>query len=84
MACIQPDGTLSRSGEIILLALHSPGTPEEVARETRIDLFMVRGAMREFMQARYVEKEKHLFRLTPKGLAALEGVDDKNRQGETA
>lgn len=83
MACIQPDGTLSRSGEIILLALHAPRTPEEVARETAIDLFMVRGAMREFMQASYVEKERHLFRLTPKGLAAIEGADEKNCRGET-
>jgi predicted transcriptional regulator len=75
VACIQPDGTLSRSGELILLAVHAPATPEEVARETGLDLFVVRAAMREFLQADYVEKVEDRYRLTPKGEAALEGVN---------
>lgn len=73
MACIQPDGTLSRSGELILLAVHAPATPAEVARETGLELFVVRAAMREFMQTDYVEKVGDKFRCTPKGEAALEG-----------
>jgi predicted transcriptional regulator len=74
MACIQPDGTLSRSGELILLAVHSPASPEEVVRETGLDLFVVRAAMREFLQAGYVEKEADRYRLTPRGEAACEGA----------
>jgi len=73
MACIQPDGTLSPSGEYILLALRNPATPEDAVRETGIPLFLVRGAVREFLQAGYLEETGDKFRLTPKGLAALEG-----------
>ncbi|RJR32921.1 MAG: hypothetical protein C4567_17485 [Deltaproteobacteria bacterium] len=73
MACIQPDGTLSRSGELILLAVHTPATPEEVARETGLDLFVVRAAMREFIRAGHVEKEEDRYRLTSRGEAACEG-----------
>ncbi|MDD2900966.1 MAG: hypothetical protein PHU44_00855 [Syntrophales bacterium] len=74
MACIQPDGSLSRSGELILLAVHAPATPQEVARETGADLFLVRAAMREFMQAGYVEKLGDRYQVTPQGEAALEGA----------
>jgi predicted transcriptional regulator len=74
MACIQPDGTLSRSGELILLAVHSPATPEEVVRETGLDLFVVRAAVREFIQAGYVEKVEDRYLLTSKGEAACEGA----------
>ncbi len=73
MACIQPDGTLAPSGEAILLALQAPKTLGEVAQETDLDLFMVRAAMREFLQAGYVEQEGFKYRLTPQGLDALEG-----------
>lgn len=75
MACIQPDGSLSRSGELILLALHTPATPAEVAGETGLPLFLIRAAMREFMQAEYVEKVEDRYRLTPKGEAACEGTE---------
>jgi predicted transcriptional regulator len=77
VACIQPDGTLSRSGELILLAVHTPATPEEMVRETGFDLFLIRAAMREFIQAGYVERVADRYRLTPKGEAALEGADSK-------
>jgi hypothetical protein len=73
VACIQPDGSLSRSGELILLALHTPATPAEVVRETGFDLFLIRAAMREYLQAGYVEKIENRYRLTPRGEAALEG-----------
>lgn len=75
MACIQPDGSLSRSGELILLAVHTPAAAAEVARETGLPLFLIRAAMREFLQAGYVEKVEDRYRVTPKGEAALEGAD---------
>ncbi|MBM4294769.1 MAG: hypothetical protein FJ126_07700 [Deltaproteobacteria bacterium] len=78
MACIQPDGTLAPSGETILLALQAPKTMGKLAQETDLDLFMVRAAMREFLQAEYVEQEEFTYRLTPQGLAALEGSGKEN------
>ena len=73
MACINADGTLTRSGELIILALRTPGTAEEVAQETGEPLFKVRSALREFMGAGFVEAQEDKYRSTPQALARLEG-----------
>jgi hypothetical protein len=79
MACLKPDGTLTPSAEIVLLALLAPKTPGELAWDTDMDLFMVRAALREFLEAGYVEKEGFVYRLTPLGLAALEGPGENSQ-----
>ncbi len=73
MACINADGTLTRSGELILLALRTPATAAEVAEETGEPLFRVRSALREFMSAGFVEAQEDKYRSTPQALARLEG-----------
>lgn len=73
VACINADGTLTRSGELIILALRTPSTPEEVAKETGEALFRVRSALREFMGVGFVEAEEDKYRCTPAALARLEG-----------
>jgi hypothetical protein len=73
VACIQPDGTLSPSGELILLALYRPGGAEDAARESGVELFLVRAGIREFLQAGLLESVGDKFQLTDKGVKALEG-----------
>jgi hypothetical protein len=74
MACINADGTLTRSGELILLALKNPCTPEEAARDTGLPLFKVRSAVREFLAVRLVERAGEEYRATDAGLEKVEGV----------
>lgn len=73
MACINADGTLTRSGELIILALRTPLTPEEVAKETGEALFKVRSALREFLTVGFVEAKEEKYCSTSTGLAKLEG-----------
>ncbi len=72
MGCINEDGTLTRSAELILLALRTPRTPEEVARETGVALFKVRSGLREFLAAGLVTQENDTYRCTPAGLTRVE------------
>ena len=73
MACVQPDGFLTRCGEFLLLAMWKPATPEEVAKACRVPLFRVRSAIREFLQAGFVQKEGEAYVVTPDGIAVMEG-----------
>lgn len=74
MSCINADGTLTRSGELILLALKNPGTAETVSQETEVPLFKVRSAVREFLLARLVEMAGEQYQATEAGLAKVEGM----------
>jgi predicted transcriptional regulator len=71
MGCINADGTLTRSAELILLALRTSMTPEEVARETGVALFKVRSGLREFLGAGLAVAEGDKYRCTPAGLARV-------------
>ena len=88
MACINADGTLTRSGELIILALRTPSTPEEVAQETGEALFKVRSALREFMGVGFVEAEENKYRKqsTTVTSALKEGAcgqQAKNKEGRS-
>jgi hypothetical protein len=73
MACIQPDGHLTRCGEFVLLAMWKPATPEEVAHECGVPLFRIRSAMREFFNARLITKNGNRHVISAEGIAKLEG-----------
>ncbi len=75
MGCINATGTITRSGELILLALRNPMTPEEAAKETGVPLFKVRSGIREFLAARLVQAADDKFQTTPAGLVRIEGAD---------
>ena len=77
MACIQSDGSLTRCGELLLLAMWEPATPEEVAKNCGVSLFRVRSAMREFVGAGLIAKEGDTYALTPRGVRRMEGWDMK-------
>ena len=72
MACLQPDGLPTRCGEQMLLAMWKPATPEQIARECHAPLFRVRSAVREFVEAEFVEKKDDLCVITHKGMKAME------------
>jgi hypothetical protein len=75
VGCINTTGTITRSGELILLALLTPMTPEEAAKETGIPLFKVRSGIREFLEVRLVQAEDDKFKTTPDGLVRIEGAE---------
>ena len=73
MACIQSDGSLTRCGELLLLAMWEAATPEEVAKDCGVPLFRVRSAIREFVGAGLIAKKGDAYALTPKGVQRMEG-----------
>lgn len=74
MACIDADGNLTRSAELILLALQRVTAAEEVAGETGLPLFRVRAAMRELQRAGLLTAlDGERFRVTARGIGKLEG-----------
>ena len=72
MACIQPDGYLTRCGEFMLLAMWKPATPEEVAKECRVPLFRTRSAIREFIEAHLLMRDGKCYVISPEGIGKLE------------
>jgi hypothetical protein len=73
MPCINADGTISRSAELILLTCRTPASCEELAREVSLPLFRIRSAARELTAAGLLEPAGEKFRTTDKGDQAMEG-----------
>ncbi len=73
MPCINPDGTISRSAELILLTCRSGASCEAVALEVKLPLFRIRSATRELVSAGLLEPVGENFVTTEKGQQALEG-----------
>ena len=72
MACIDADGKLTRSGELILLAMMEPADVDFVAKESGQPLFKVRSAIRELSKAGLLEEVEGGSRITAKGIEKLE------------
>ena len=73
MPCINADGTISRSAELILLTCHTAVTSEDLAREVKLPLFRIRSATRELTAAGLLEPAGDKFLTTDKGNQTLEG-----------
>lgn len=71
MACINPDGTLTASAQMMLSALRTPATPVELAQQTERPLFRVRSTLRELAEAGLVEESEGRYRLTAEGAARI-------------
>ena len=78
MACIDVNGKITRSGELILLAMMEPANVESAANETGLPLFKVRSAVRELSKAGLLIETEGLFKVTPIGIAKLEDRKVKN------
>jgi hypothetical protein len=73
MPCINADGTISRSAELILLTCRIAASCEELAREVGLPLFRIRSATRELATVGLLEPAGEKFLTTEKGDQALEG-----------
>ncbi|MFZ2042274.1 MAG: hypothetical protein WAV08_16390 [Desulfobacterales bacterium] len=74
MACIDADGNLTRTAELILLALLTPAGAEAVAAGTDLPLFRVRAALRELERGGLLTAlGDQLFQITARGIRKLEG-----------
>lgn len=71
MPCLQPDGTLSRIGILILQAAGQPATIEEIATISGLPLFRARSAIRGLEKATLIEKAGQAYMATPLGLEKL-------------
>jgi len=68
MACISPDGKPTESGTKMLRALQAGlGSPEEIANNTGLPLFRVRGGLRELTQAGLAKQRDDRYELSEKG-----------------
>jgi DNA-binding IclR family transcriptional regulator len=72
MPCLQPDGTLSRIGILILQAVRQPATVEAISKESGLPLFRARSAVRGLVKATLVEKAGQGYAATRLGLEKLE------------
>jgi len=72
MSCLQPDGTLSRIGTLILQAARQPVTVEEIAAASGLPLFRARSAIRGLVKATLVEQVGALFVATAFGIHKLD------------
>ena len=75
MACVSPDGRSTESGARMLRTLQG-GTrsAEDVAGETGLPLFRVRGGLRDLAQAGLAQAEGEGFRISSKGVEVLSSL----------
>jgi predicted methyltransferase len=72
LACIDANGKLTRSGELILLAMMEPADVETAAQESGLPLFKVRSAVRELSKADLLAEVEGGFKVSSKGIEKLE------------
>ena len=72
MACIDANGKLTRSGELILLAMMEPADVDFAAKESGLPLFKVRSAVRELSKAGLLEEVEGGIKVTDQGIGIPE------------
>lgn len=70
MACVNPDGTLSKTAVSILKILDVPLTVEEISRKTGAPVFLLRSSMRDLVDAGVAEAAGDKYVVTEKGRTA--------------
>lgn len=71
MACINPDGTVTRPGRKMLDAMKETRTLEEVAQVAEIPLYRVRSVIRELLDAGLAVEKDGKYTITEAGLSKL-------------
>ena len=79
MACIDARGKLTRSGELILLAMMESSDVESAAKESGQPLFKVRAAVRELTKAGLLTETDGGFKITSKGIEKIEDRRTKSK-----
>jgi predicted transcriptional regulator len=71
MPCVKPDGSLSTTGRLMLEAVRSDSTVEDVADVTGMPLYRVRSSVRELLAAGLLSEQGGRFSQTEQGAAKL-------------
>jgi predicted transcriptional regulator len=77
LACIDANGNITRSAELILLAMMKPASVDVVASDCGLPLFRVRAAVRELRKAGLLTGVDGLFQITDQGILKLEGRNER-------
>ena len=77
MACLPSDDILGSTGVSVLLTLTIATTLEDVAQQTGLPLFRVRGTVRRLLEAGLTNQVGQMFEITPAGIATLEQKEEK-------
>lgn len=76
MACIDPDGNITRSAELILLAALKPTDIEAIILECGLAPFRVRSGLRELEKYGLIHHNGDAYQVTPLGIEKLEGKNN--------
>ena len=71
MACVNADGSLVASAKIVLKAIETPHTSEEIAEKTNQPMFKIRSSLREMAWFGYVSEENGKYVATEKGKSKI-------------
>jgi hypothetical protein len=77
MACLPSDDILGSTGVSVLLTLTIATTLEDVAQQTGLPLFRVRGTVRRLLEAGFTHQVGQMFEITPAGIETLEQKGEK-------
>ena len=77
MACLPSDDILGSTGVSVLLTLTIATTLEDVAQQTGLPLFRVRGTVRRLLEAEFTHQVGQKFEITPAGIETLEQKEEK-------
>jgi predicted transcriptional regulator len=67
MACINPDGTVTKRAKTLLNAILSAATAEEIAKSTGFPLYWVRIVLRELVEPGLAEEKEGKYIITEIG-----------------
>lgn len=71
MACINADGTLTPTAQVIISTLKTPSTAVEIGHLTILPIYRVRSTIRELIEAKLVIEIDGKYQLTESGLKRL-------------
>lgn len=71
MPCINADGSLSVAARQVLAAMEHPVTLEEVAMRSGLPLYLIRGRVRELVEAGLVAVQGERYSMTAAGRSKL-------------
>jgi DNA-binding IclR family transcriptional regulator len=74
VACLNPDGTLTRSAQAVLAALAEPATEQQIVDRAGVPRFQVRSLLRDMAKARLVGEDSGVYRLSEDGADLLATV----------
>ncbi len=67
MACVNPDGTISESAQSLLKLLKNPMSDEEISKQMKKPIFLIRVNLRELVGAGLLKEEKNTYSITDRG-----------------